>query len=647
MRLRCLTKLIKKSVKLDLKDIKIDKIRNFCIMAHIDHGKSTLADRLMELSFSDFKIEGKQVLDKLEVEKERGITIKSQSVSLIHDYNDEKYLLNLIDTPGHSDFSFEVTKTLLTSEGALLLVDANNGIQAQTMANFLKAKNLGIKILPVINKCDMEGARPEVVEEEIVNTLKIEKDKCIRISAKTGLNVDLLLDKICEELKPPKEKEPEFLEKEEVFSNKMEKAYSRSLKNFDKDNIIRAYVFDSWYEENKGVFFLVRVENGILKNNTPIRIPGFPDQVFEIKEIGQFSPNKEIVEQLRPGFVGYIFCNVKVPDMCVKVMGKTIQSLHKNLKSLPSPERNVPIVYASIYPSDPGDYENFLKSIYKIMLEDPSLNIEKEASPGIGNGVRAGFLGQLHLEVFRQRLYDEFDIGTICTPPSVEYKMRVNKKEFLVRGGNELSNFKDKKKEFLEPFVKIYVFCRGEDENSVFNLIENRRGDVEDLIQISENQVQITAEIPLSEIIEDFNNILKTLTKGYGSFNYDFIGYKPSNIVHLKITLMDEEIESFQFLVHFSKAYALGKKICKAFKDHLQTQQFTVAIRAQIGTRVIAKESVKARRKDVTAKCYGGDYSRKKKLLDRQKKGKDKLREFGKVKVSSKALSKIFKSIST
>lgn len=646
MRFKSLLKHLKKKVKLNLKTITTEKIRNFCIMAHIDHGKSTLADRLMELSFPDFKIEGKQVLDKLTVEKERGITIKSQSVSLIHNFKNEDYLLNLIDTPGHSDFSFEVTKTLLTSEGALLLVDACKGIQAQTMANFLKARDLGIKILPVINKCDMEGARPDVVEEEIVNSLGIEKGKCIRISAKTGMNVGTLLDLICEELEAPKVKEPEFLEKEEVFSNKMDKAMARHLKNFDKDNIIRAYVFDSWFEENKGVFFLVRVENGVLKNNTPIRIPDFPDQIFEIKEMGQFSPNKETIKELKPGFVGYLYCNVKSSDMCTKVLGKTIQSLHKSLKSLPSPKRNIPIVYASIYPSDPSNYEHFIKSIYKIMLEDPSLNIEKEASPGIGNGIRAGFLGQLHLEVFRQRLSDEFDLTTICTPPSVEYKMKVNKTEHFVRSGNDVEKFKDSRKEFFEPFVKIYVFCRAEDENCIFNLIENRRGDVGDLVQISESQVQIVAEIPLSEIIEDFNNVLKTLTKGYGSFDYDFIGYKPANIVHLKISLMNEEIESFQFLVHKSKAYNLGKKICQAFKDHLQTQQFTVAIRAQIGTRVIAKESVKARRKDVTAKCYGGDYSRKKKLLDNQKKGKDKLREFGKVKVSSKALSKIFKSIS-
>lgn len=442
----------------------------------------------------------------------------------------------------------------------------------------------------------------------------------------------------------PKDIEPEFAKTEPKFNNKFMKTRAKYLKT--NPEMMMAYIFDSWFEPNNGVFFMVKVSKGTAKKGGFVRITNIINECYEIKEVGVFSPNKDETDELQEGTVGYIHCKIKDPKICIQSLGETLMTLQPKLESLPRPKKLKPVVFASLFPSLSTEFDEFIKSVHKILLEDPAITMERDNSAGLGNGIRCGFLGELHLEVFRQRLKDEFNITTICTPPTVEFKVRVEKKEMFIRNATELNNFTKVRKEFFEPFVKLYVFARITDNSEVYNFIENRRGKTTALKQLSANQIQITAEIPLSEIIEDFNDQLKSITAGYGSFDYEHLDYRRADVDVLKITVMDEDVDAFKFIVHKKKAYDIGKKLCKAFKEHLNRQVFNVNIRAVIGSRIIAKEEIKAYKKDVTAKCYGGDQSRKKKLLERQKEGKDRLREFGKVKVSSAAINKIYKSIS-
>lgn len=467
----------------------------------------------------------------------------------------------------------------------------------------------------------------------------------MRISAKSGQNVDLLQQMICEKLPPPKNIECKFADTEPKQNPKYLKIREKVLKE-EKESIL-AYIFDSWFEPNSGVFFLVKVSKGTIKPGMILRVSNLDSEAHEVKEVGIFAPNKEETQELTEGNVGYVHCKIKEASVCVQSLGETLMSLEPRLLQLPRPDKPRAVVFASLFPSVIENYDEFMKSVYKILLEDPAIEFTKDASVGLGNGIRCGFLGELHLEVFRQRLVDDFDMTTICTPPTVEYKIVVDKKEFYVRNASELNNFSKHKKDYYEPYVKLYIFSRTGDDSSIYQLIEARRGKVTELVQISKNQVKIIAEIPLAEIIEDFNNELKSLTNGYGSFEYEPLDYRRADVEILKITVMDEDVDAFKFIIHKKKAYDVGKKLCAAFKENLSRQVFNVVIRAVIGSRIIAKEEIKAYRKDVTAKCYGGDYSRKKKLLERQKEGKERLREFGSVKVSATAINKIFKSISS
>lgn len=459
------------------------------------------------------------------------------------------------------------------------------------------------------------------------------------------MNVDFLQKRICDTLPPPKEITPQFSDVEIKQNPKYLKLREKALK--DSEEIMLSYIFDSWFEPNNGVFFLVRVSKGFVRPGMLIKLSNIEGEAHEVKEVGLFAPNKEQCEELLEGSVGYVHCKIKEPSICVQSLGETLMTLHPKLLPLPRPAKPHAVVFASLFPSNMEDYDEFMKSVYKILLEDPAIVFTKDASVGLGNGIRCGFLGELHLEVFRQRLIDDFDMNTICTPPNVEYRVMIDKKEYFIKNASELNNFSKHKKDYFEPYVKLYIFSRTSDDSGIYQLIEFRRGKVTEVVQISKNQIKLTAEIPLAEIIEEFNNQLKSLTNGYGSFDYEPLDYRRADVEILKITVMDEDVDAFKFIVHKKKAYDIGKKLCEAFRENLSRQVYNVVIRAVIGSRIIAKEEIKAYRKDVTAKCYGGDYSRKKKLLERQKEGKERLREFGSVKVSAHAINKIFKSISS
>ena len=468
---------------------------------------------------------------------------------------------------------------------------------------------------------------------------------CVRISAKSGLNVDKLQQLIVEKLPPPKEIQAMYASTEPKYNAKYLKLREKALR--EQRETVLAYIFDSWFEPNNGVYFLVRMAVGTVRPGMIMRVSNLEGEAHEVKEVGLFAPNKEPSTELPEGVVGYVHCKIKDPAVCVQSLGETLMTLEPRLLPLPRPDKPHAVVYSSLFPANMEDYDEFMKSVYKILLEDPAIVFAKDASVGLGNGIRCGFLGELHLEVFRQRLMDDFDMGTICTPPTVEYRVIVDKQEMYVRNAAELNNYNKHRKEYFEPYVRMYVFSRTGDEEGREEIVEAKRGKVTELVQISKNQIKIIAEVPLAEIIEDFNNELKSLTNGYGSFDYEHLDYRRANVDILKITVMDEDVDAFKFIIHKKKAYDVGKKLCAAVRENLSRQVFNVIIRAVIGTRIIAKEEIKAYRKDVTAKCYGGDYSRKKKLLERQKEGKERLREFGSVKVSAHAINKIFKSISS
>ena len=470
----------------------------------------------------------------------------------------------------------------------------------------------------------------------------------LEISAKTGFNVDVLIERIIREIPPPRIPLINFSDSLDSLTPKIMRNREAIFKKKITSTPCRAYIFDSWYEDNTGVSFVVRVANGSIKVGDLFFLQSNQDLTVEVKAIGIFSPNKEFKDELIEGSVGFVSTNLKDPKIGIQSLGQTLCSFHKNLEPLAKSKKQKAIVFASLYPDHPDQYDDFIKAVYKILLEDPAVEIESESSKALGNGIRCGFLGELHLEVFRQRLFDEFSIQTICTPPSVQYlvKTATGETQFVCNASDITDNIAKKIVEYQELWVSVSVICRSDDMVAVYTLVENRRGKVGDLVQISKQQVKITGEIPLSEVIEDFNKELKLMTRGYGSFDFEFLNFRPANVVLLKITVMDEEFDAFQFLVHKSKSYELGKKICEAFAEHIPSQVFTCHVRAVIGGKVIAKEEIKATRKDVTVKCSGGDYSRKKKLLERQKEGKARLREIGKVQISAESINRIYKSIS-
>lgn len=478
--------------------------------------------------------------------------------------------------------------------------------------------------------------------------VKSELKRPLTISAKTGFNVDKLVERIIRDIQPPKTPPILFNHEMPKLQTKIQKQREGLIKKAINDTPARAYVFDSWFEPNSGVNLIARIGNGSIQAGSTLFVHSNVETPVEVKSVGVFNPNASLRESLTEGSVGFMATSIKDPVFGIKALGQTLCTYHKGIEPLQCSERQKAIVFASLFPDQPDLYEEFMKAVYKIQMEDPAIEIESESSRALGNGVRAGFLGELHLEVFRQRLLDEFGVLTICTPPSVQYMVKASNGEiFYVRNAADFSDqFVGKVVEYFEMFVKLNIIARSEDMTAIYSIVEARRGKITDVTQISRNQIKLTGEIPLGEIIEDFNKELKVSTRGYGSFDFEPLEYRPAQVTLLKITIMDEEVDAFQFLVHKSKAYDLGKKICQAFAEHIPAQVFTCHIRALIGGRIIAKEEIKATRKDVTAKCYGGDFSRKKKLLERQKEGKARLREIGRVQVSPEAINKIYKSIS-
>jgi len=591
------------------------QIRNFCIIAHIDHGKSTLADRLIEstgtVAQRDIK---EQLLDTMDLERERGITIKSQAVRMVYKKDGKSYELNLIDTPGHVDFTYEVSRSLAACEGAILVVDASQGIEAQTLANVYLALDNDLEIIPVINKIDLVSARPDEIAAEIEDILGIEAHDAPRISAKQGLNIEQVLDAIVEKLPPPKG---------------------------DVNEPLKALVFDSFYDNYKGAISYVRIVDGSVKEGDKIRFMATGKE-FEAVEVGVFSPSLMPLNKLSAGEVGYIAASVKnVSDTRV---GDTVtNALNPAAEPLPGYKQIQPMVYCGIYPADGARYEDLRDALEKLQLNDASLLYETEVSVALGFGFRCGFLGLLHMEIIQERIEREFDLDLITTAPSVAYKVHLTNGEVLTI--ENPTNMPDPSMiEYMEePMANVNIMSPDEYVGAVMELCQEKRGTFKNMEYIETTRVQLHYEIPLNEIIYDFFDMLKSKTRGYASMDYDVTGYKKSDLVKLDILLNGDVCDALSLIVHRDRAYARGRSIAEKLKEVIPRQMFEIPIQAAIGSKIIARETVKAMRKDVLAKCYGGDISRKKKLLEKQKEGKKRMRQVGSVEVPSEAFMSVLK----
>lgn len=592
-------------------------IRNFCIIAHIDHGKSTLADRLIELTGVLTKREmQEQVLDNMELERERGITIKLQSVRTVYKAKDgEEYILNLIDTPGHVDFTYEVSRSLAACEGAILVVDASQGVEAQTLANVYLALDNNLEIVPVINKIDLPSANPEMVIEEIENVIGVEAHSAPRISAKTGLNVEEVLEAIVNNIPAP---------------------------SGDPKAPTKALIFDSYYDNYKGAVAFVRVKDGSIKVGDEIDFMA-TGKSYIVSEVGYFGAGTYIpTNELKTGEVGYVAASIKnVSDIHV---GDTITLKDNKAKEpLPGYKKVTPMVYCGIYPADGSDYENLKVALEKLSLNDASLFWEPETSVALGFGFRCGFLGLLHMEIIQERIDREYDLNVITTAPSVIYKVtKTDGTKFDLYNPTDLPATQEISY-IEEPIVKADIMLPKEYVGNVMELCQDRRGVYKDMQYMDASRVILKYELPLNEIIYDFFDALKSRTKGYASFDYEIIGYNKSDLVKLDIMLNGDVIDAFSLIVHKDKAYARGRKMAEKLKTAIPRQMFEIPIQAAIGGKVIARETISAMRKDVLAKCYGGDITRKKKLLEKQKEGKKKMKSFGTVDVPQEAFMSILK----
>ncbi|MCG8538608.1 MAG: translation elongation factor 4 [Clostridia bacterium] len=592
-----------------------DKIRNFCIIAHIDHGKSTLADRLIEETGLLTEREMKdQILDTMDLERERGITIKLQATRLVYNKDGEEYILNLIDTPGHVDFTYEVSRSLAACEGAILVVDATQGVEAQTLANVYLAVNQDLEILPVINKIDLPSARPEEVKKEIEDVIGIEADYAPLISAKEGLNIGSVLDAIVEHVPNPKgdEKAP-----------------------------LRALIFDSYYDSYKGAVAYVRIQEGCIKRGDRIMMMS-SGKKFETNEVGIFSPGPRPIDELKAGDVGYITASIKDVKNCR--VGDTITNGdNPSSEPLPGYKKATPMVYSGIYPAEGEKYENIRDALEKLQLNDASLEFEPETSVALGFGFRCGFLGLLHMEIIQQRLDREFDLDIITTSPGVIYRVTKTDGEVLmVQNPTNLPSTSEI--DYMEePIVDARIMVPNEFVGNVMELCQERRGNMLNMEYIDDRRLILNYELPLNEVIYDFFDALKSKTRGYGSLDYEFKHYVKSDLVKLDILLNKEIIDAFSLIVHESKAYSRGRMICDRLKDVIPRHMFAIPVQASIGNKVIARETIKALRKDVLAKCYGGDISRKRKLLEKQKEGKKKMRQLGSVEVPQEAFLSVLK----
>ncbi|OFX20507.1 MAG: elongation factor 4 [Bacteroidetes bacterium GWA2_31_9] len=593
----------------------MDNIRNFCIIAHIDHGKSTLADRLLQLTHTisdrDFQ---NQVLDDMDLERERGITIKSHAIQMDYEYNNKKYILNLIDTPGHVDFSYEVSRSIASCEGALLIVDATQGIQAQTISNLYLALENDLEIIPVINKMDMPSAMPEDVADQIVELIGCERDSIIYVSAKTGDGVPDILKAIIERVPSPKG---------------------------DASEPLQALIFDSFFNPFRGIVAYYRVLNGTIKKGDLVKFVNTKKEYYA-EEVGILKLNQVPKDFVEAGNVGYIISGIKAAKE-VKV-GDTITHVARPCeKSIEGFKIVKPMVFAGIYPVDADEYEELRASIEKLQLNDASLSFIPESSAALGFGFRCGFLGLLHMDIVQERLDREFNMDVITTVPNVEYKVHTTKGEIIDvhnPSGLPAINYIDY---IDEPYITAQIISKSEYVGIVMTLCIEKRGTLKNQVYLTTDRVELTVELPLGEIVFDFYDKLKSISKGYASFDYFQSGYKPAKLVRLDILLNGEMVDALSTLIHADNAYDFGRRMCEKLQELIPRQQFDIAIQAAIGAKIIARETVKAVRKDVTAKCYGGDISRKRKLLEKQKKGKKRMRQVGNVEVPQSAFMDVLK----
>ncbi len=597
--------------------VKQKNIRNFCIIAHIDHGKSTLADRLLEKTGSvEQRLMAEQMLDDMDIERERGITIKARAVTLEYTANNgEEYEFNLIDTPGHVDFSYEVSRSLAACEGAILVVDATQGIEAQTLANTYLAVEHDLEILPVLNKIDLASADPERVAHEVEDVIGIPCLDAPRISAKMGINIEEVLERITTDIPAPKG---------------------------DPDAPLKALIFDSVYDPYKGVIVYVRVMDGTLKPGDRIKLMQTGAE-FDTVEVGRMGA-RDLVRctELRAGEVGYITASIKsVRDTRV---GDTVTLVsYPAREALPGYKKVTPMVYCGIYPADGARYGDLRDALDKLQLNDASLVFEPETSVALGFGFRCGFLGLLHLEIIIERLEREFDLDLVTTAPSVEYRLTLTDGTVMLI--DNPTNYPDPASISLseEPVVEAHIYTPKDFVGDLMELCQNRRGTFKDMSYLDESRVDLRYELPLGEIVYDFFDSIKSRSKGYASYEYEFKDFVPSKLVRLDILLNGEAVDALSLIVHADKAYERGRRICEKLKDNIPRQLFEVPIQAAIGGKIIARETVKALRKDVLAKCYGGDITRKKKLLEKQKEGKKKMRQLGSVEVPSEAFTAVLK----
>jgi GTP-binding protein LepA len=591
--------------------VPIQNIRNFSIVAHIDHGKSTLADRLIQLTggLDAREMAGKeQILDSMDIERERGITIKAQTVRLKYHAKDGKdYILNLIDTPGHVDFAYEVNRSLAACEGSLLVVDASQGVEAQTLANVYHALDAGHEIVPVLNKVDLPAAEPEKIKQQIEDVIGLDASDAIQISAKTGQNVPAVLEAIVTRLPPPKG---------------------------DRDAPLKALLVDSWYDAYLGVVVLVRIVDGVLKKGQRIRMIGI-DASYEVDRTGVFTPKLTLVDELGPGEIGMLTASIK--EVADARVGDTITDERNPVdEPLPGFQPAIPVVFCGLFPVDAAQFEDLRAAMGKLRLNDASFSYEMETSAALGFGFRCGFLGLLHLEIIQERLEREFNLDLIATAPSVIYKMSL-------RDGSEIEihnpvDMPDVMKilEIQEPWIEATILTPDDYLGSVLKLCQDRRGTQKELTYVG-SRAMVKYDLPLNEVVFDFYDRLKSVSKGYASFDYHLTDYKPADLVKMSILVNDEPVDALSMLVHRTRAETRGRGMVEKLKELIPPHMFQVPIQAAIGGKIIARETVRALRKDVTAKCYGGDATRKRKLLDKQKKGKKRMRQFGKVDIPQEA----------
>ena len=593
----------------------MNRIRNFCIIAHIDHGKSTLADRLLEYTNT---VAGKemqaQVLDNMDLERERGITIKSHAIQMNYRLNGEDYIFNLIDTPGHVDFSYEVSRSIAACEGALLIVDATQGIQAQTISNLYMALEHDLEIIPIMNKMDMDNAMPDEVEDQIIELIGCKPEDILRASGKTGMGIPDILEAIVTRVPAPKG---------------------------DPEAPLQCLIFDSVFNSFRGIIAYFKIENGTINKGDFVKFVN-TEKEYYADEIGVLKLDMMPVKSLSAGNVGYIISGIKTSKE-VKV-GDTITHVKRPCeKHIEGFEEVKPMVFAGVYPIETEDFEDLRASMEKLQLNDASLTFEAESSAALGFGFRCGFLGMLHMEIIQERLDREFDMNVITTVPNVSYKVYTNKGDLIeVHNPSGLPDIMSIDR-IEEPYIRASIITRTDYIGQIMTLCLGKRGELVKQNYISGNRMELIYDLPLGEIVFDFYDRLKSISKGYASFDYHMSGFRPSKLIRLDILLNGEPVDALSCLIHFDNAVPLGKRMCEKLKELIPRQQFDIAIQAAIGAKIISRETIKAVRKDVTAKCYGGDISRKRKLLEKQKKGKKRMKQIGNVEVPQKAFLEVLK----